>query len=315
MHATLLALFALALIAAPAHAGVVKNGFELEGGLIPPSEILHGGPPRDAIPALTAPRFVAAGEARWLADDDRVLGLQRGGIAKAYPIAILNWHELVNDRLGDEPVVVTYCPLCGTGMVFAARSGGRPLTFGVSGLLYNSDVLFYDHQSDSLWSQLLRQAVTGPEAGAQLEMLAVSHTTWADWRARHPETRVLSRETGYARDYDRNPYGGYDRDERLFFPVANVSRRYHPKEQVLGVSLGGLHKAYPFSELAAQGSARIDDVLAGRRLTVTWDDVHRTARVFDGEGTEIPAVTAFWFAWYGFHPETGIYRAPSQGAR
>jgi len=312
MNIALPVLMALALTAASAVAGIVKNGFELEGGLIDPDEILQGGPPRDGIPALMVPVFVTAEKAQGLADTDRVLGVVRGGIARAYPIAILNWHELVNDRFGDEPVVVSYCPLCGTGMVFAAEQGGDALTFGVSGLLYNSDVLFYDHQSGSLWSQLLRKAVTGPMQGASLQMLPVSHTSWADWRDRYPGTHVLSRETGYGRDYDRNPYGGYDRNGRIFFPVANVSNRFHPKEQVLGVSLNGQHKAYPFTELAGAGSAQIDDVFAGQPVTVTWNEVHRSARAFDRDGEEIPTVTAFWFAWYGFHPETAVYRAPLQ---
>ena len=312
MNSLLPVLMALTLIAAPASAGVVKNGFELEGGLINPDEILQGGPPRDGIPALTKPHFVAADEAHGLADGDRVLGLDRNGIARAYPIAILNWHELVNDRFGDEPVVVSYCPLCGTGMVFAAELGGDALTFGVSGLLYNSDVLFYDHQSGSLWSQLLRKAVTGPMQGANLEMLPASHTSWADWRARYPETQVLSRETGYTRDYDRNPHGGYDTDGRIFFPVSNVSNLYHPKEQVLGVSIDGQHKGYPFTELAGAGSERIDDQFAGQRVTVIWDEVHRTARALDQGGEQIPTVTSFWFAWYGFHPETLVYRAPPE---
>lgn len=120
------------------------------------------------------------------------------GQAKVYPIAILNWHEIVNDRIGGKPIVVSYCPLCGTAMVFNANAKGIR-TFGVSGLLYHSDVLVYDRESQSLWSQILQQAVTGPVAGTRLELLPASHTSWQEWSARYPNTQVLSRDTGYHR--------------------------------------------------------------------------------------------------------------------
>jgi hypothetical protein len=126
------------------------NGFDVSDALIPRSEIMSGGPPRDGIPALTDPAFESAAAAG-LAPDDRVLGLARNGIAKAYPLSIMTWHEIVNDRFDAEPVVVTYCPLCFTGMAFGAALDGRRHDFGVSGLLYNSDVLMYDRQTESLW--------------------------------------------------------------------------------------------------------------------------------------------------------------------
>ncbi|WP_373509099.1 DUF3179 domain-containing (seleno)protein [Thiocapsa sp.] len=141
------------------------NAFDLSGGLAPPDEIHVGGPPRDGIPALTDPAFVPAAQADFLAPDDRILGLTPGGEARAYPIAILNRHEIVNDGIGGRAVAVTYCPLCGTGVAFDALHTGRRVEFGVSGLLYNSDVLLYDRQTESLWSQIAKQAVTGPMKG------------------------------------------------------------------------------------------------------------------------------------------------------
>lgn len=165
----------LLLLPMLAASGVVcaleKNGFELRRPLLPADEIVQGGPPRDGIPALDEPEFVDAGDARFLEPDDRILGISLGGSARAYPVRILNYHEIVNDRIGTEPVVITYCPLCGSGMAFASEVDGRLLTFGVSGLLYNSDVLLFDRQTESLWSQLRKQAVTGPLKGLNLEML------------------------------------------------------------------------------------------------------------------------------------------------
>jgi len=141
------------------------NGFDLSGALIPVRDIESGGPPRDGIPSIDDPRFVGASKASFLAPEDRVLGVAIEGEAKAYPVAILNWHEIVNDRSLDQNFVVTYCPLCGSGMVFVADVGERALSFGVSGLLYNSDMLLYDRNTESLWSQLLAKAVSGPLKG------------------------------------------------------------------------------------------------------------------------------------------------------
>ena len=135
----------------------------------------------------------------WLEHGDRVLALEANGVAKAYPIRILNWHEVVNDEIGGEPVLVSFCPLCGTGMAFDARLDGRRLIFGVSGLLYNSDVLMYDLETESLWTQIGSRALTGPRQGKKLRQIPLLHTTWERWREEHPDGLVLSRETGHDR--------------------------------------------------------------------------------------------------------------------
>ena len=156
--------------------GQIKNGYLLNDALIPADEIHHGGPPRDGIPAIDTPQFVDADAAGFLKPSDRVLGIERNGVRKAYPVAILNWHEIVNDRFADEPLVVTYCPLCGTGIAYLSVSGGVELKFGVSGLLYNSDMLLYDRETESLWSQISRQAISGPMKGRKLKSVPVMHT-------------------------------------------------------------------------------------------------------------------------------------------
>jgi hypothetical protein len=291
--------------------GEVLNGFDLRDASVPIPAIQRGGPPRDGIPAIDHPRFVPAGQAD-LRDGDRVLGIARHGVVRAYPVRILNWHEIVNDRLGGEPVAITYCPLCGTGMAFNARVGGRELAFGVSGLLYNSDVLLYDRATQSLWSQIMSRAITGPLKGTVLTVEPLTHTTWADWRTRHPRTEVLSADTGHVRDYARDPYEGYDKVTQLMFDVEHRDARLPPKEWVLGLRLDGEVKAYPFSRLErlADARGRLADTVAGRRIEIRYDRLHRTAEVFDADGRSLPAVMAYWFAWVAFHPKTELLKEP-----
>lgn len=216
---------------------------------------------------------------------------------------------MVNDRFGNEPVVVTFCPLCGTGMAFLATVEGRVLEFGVSGLLYNSDVLLYDRQTESLWSQLMTTAISGPLKGRRLTMTPVAHTSWADWRQRYPDTRVLSPETGHSRDYGRDPYAGYAQSERVMFPLRFKNRRFHPKEPVIGVERDGRFKAYPFTELE-RAATPVSDRIGDHPVRIEYDAAHRTGRVLDAAGQEIPSVIGFWFAWSAFHPETEVYTAP-----
>ena len=288
--------------------GVTRNGFDLSDSLIPVEKIESGGPPRDGIPSIDDPKFLSAGEAKFLKDRDQVIGLYRNGVAKAYPIRILNWHEIVNDQFKDEAVVVSFCPLCNTGMAFTVENPNMDFTFGVSGLLYNSDVLLYDRQTGSLWSQIMGKAVSGPLKGLTLPLLSSRHTTWRDWREQYPETLVLSRDTGFRRDYKKSPYLDYSKSEQLFFRVEHENKEYRRKELVLGVSVGERHKAYPFSELARVDSASFQDDFAGRELTVTYSKPDKAAHLVSQDGEEFPSVLAYWFAWYAFHPDTEIFR-------
>jgi len=286
-----------------------KNGFNLQGSLIPVEQILSGGPPKDAIPAIDKPHFVVADMADFLTDDSAVIGINYQGLSKAYPINVLNWHEIVNDTFNNTPIVVTFCPLCGSGMAFLASIENKAHTFGVSGLLYNSDVLLYDRQTESLWSQLMTQAISGQHKGRKLQSLPVLHTTWQDWKTKHPDTIVLSTETGHNRNYAKSPYAAYLKSPRTMFPLTSVSRRYHPKEEVLGVESEGQFKAYPFVELE-KGSAEFSDTFNGLGIIIRFDKKYRTASIFDQQGNQLPAVRTFWFAWYAFHPKTEVYVAP-----
>jgi hypothetical protein len=283
------------------------NGFDLRDALVPAEAIAAGGPPRDGIPAIDRPRFVDAARGG-LRPTDRVLGLRLGDEARAYPVRILNWHEIVNDRIGGCAVAVTYCPLCGTGIAFDARVAGGDARFGVSGLLYNSDVLLYDRGTESLWSQILGRAISGPLKGTLLAPLPLAHTSWADWHRREPATKVLSTDTGHARDYDRDPYEGYEAVPRLMFDVQHRDDRVSMKEWVLGVVVDGRAKAYPFERLARRigREGALHDRTGARALTIRYDAGHRTAEAFDADGRPLPAVMAYWFAWVAFHPRTEL---------
>ncbi|MBI1823757.1 MAG: DUF3179 domain-containing protein [Nitrospirae bacterium] len=283
-------------------------GFDFNRHSIPVKEIVSGGPPKDGIPALLKPQFLDASQALFLSDTDRLLELVQRGEAKAYPLKILNWHEIVNDQFGGRPVLITYCPLCGSGMGFDPVIKGKTYTFGVSGLLYKSDVLMYDHETESLWSQLKQEAVTGAMTGARLPLLPLVHTTWGVWRKEHPDTRVLSTETGYIRDYSRDPYGDYATSPRLMFPAGKTNSLYPAKEWMIGIVLDGKAKVYPFSELS-KGEKVFSDQVGSSEVHIQYDPVSHSARIKDHSGNDLPAVTSYWFAWTAFYPETEVYRS------
>ena len=311
--AILLTLLAGALLYRFAVPAGLDNGFDLSNSILPRNEIQHGGPPRDGIPALSDPRLVAAGDADYLQPGDRVLGIEIDGAARAYPIPILNWHEIVNDTVGGRRLAITYCPLCGTGVAFDAIIDGEPTDFGVSGLLYNSDVLLYDRASESLWSQILGKAVSGARVGERLTPVPLTHTTWKAWRASHPHTLVLSDDTGYSRNYRRDPYDGYEQSRHTYFSVNNTApASYHPKEIVVGLEVDGVYKAYPFIELERQGKAMFDDRVNGRDFVIHWDAPNRSVTIADEDGNAVAAIQGFWFAWFAFHPQTLVFEAAAE---
>ncbi|MDC1287293.1 DUF3179 domain-containing protein [Gammaproteobacteria bacterium] len=286
------------------------NGFDLSSSLLPVEQILHGGPPRDGIPALSDPKLIKAAQAEYLHPNDRVIGVVLHGEARAYPIAILNWHEIVNDEIDAQRFAVTYCPLCGTAVAFEASIDGKATDFGVSGLLYNSDVLLYDRETESLWSQILGKSVAGKRVGKQLTPIPISHTTWRDWRAKHPATLVMSDDTGHPRDYRRNPYAGYEASRSTFFAVNNEAPdTYHPKEIVVGLGIDGIYKAYPFIELDKQGKQSFTDSLNGKEFNFEWDSDNRSIRITDTVGNPVASIQGFWFAWFAFHPDTEVFKA------
>ena len=238
--------------------------------LVPREEIIPGGPPPDGIPAIDRPKFVSAGEAgRWLKPKEPVLALAIGGDARAYPLQILMWHEIVNDVVGGVPVAVTYCPLCNSALVFERTVERVTLDFGTSGMLYKSDLVMYDRQSHSLWAQMEGRAIVGSRVGTRLNPRPANTIAFEDWRAAHPEGQVLARETGHHRRYGVNPYDSYDEPTvGPFLYRGTLDPRRPPKERVVGVAIGEVRRAYPFPLLEKHRVAH--DTVAGQPIVIFY---------------------------------------------
>jgi hypothetical protein len=236
--------------------------------LVPLGEILSGGPPPDGIPAIDRPKFIPPKEAdQWLKPKEPVLALSVGDDARAYPLQILIWHEIVNDTVGGRPVAVTYCPLCNSGIVFDRTIAGTIYDFGTSGRLYKSDLVMYDRQTHSLWAQMEGRAIVGDLAGAKLAVLPSNTLAYGAWKEFYPHGKVLSKETGASRRYGENPYEAYDKlDSVPFLFYGSLDRRLSPKERVVGVVLNGAARAYPFGQLAKRKV--VHDSLNGQPLVI-----------------------------------------------
>ncbi len=216
------------------------------------TEILDGGPGKDGIPSLRSPQFVSQDVAdQYLDPREPVIALEINGEARAYPIQILIWHEIALDELGGVPVAVTFCPLCNTAITFDRRVDGEVRDFGVSGLLRRSDLIMFDRTNESLWQQITGEAFVGQDSGKRLDFIPSQIVSWEAFRASFPEALVLSRDTGFSRNYGVNPYQGYDRiGSGTLFPHGNEDERLEGKERVLTVEVGGQPVAFPFVELS-----------------------------------------------------------------
>ncbi len=271
------------------------------------SELQQGCPARDCIPSIDDPVFVPAGEASHVAADDPVIAVDLGGVQRAYPTAILDQHEIVNDRIGDTPLAITWCPLCGSAVGVDRRVAGAVTEFGVSGLLFNSDLVLYDRATGTLWDQIEATGIVGPLTGERLALVPVSLVRFGDWAEAHPGTEVLSTDTGFAdRDYERDYYAKYRASDALMFPVSRTSDRLPPKARVYGFLLpqGALALAQAaLDEANPLGVERFGREYSARR------DVDGSVRLTDvSDGSSYAPIPLFWFAWYTFHPETELVR-------
>ncbi|NNG26336.1 MAG: DUF3179 domain-containing protein, partial [Ignavibacteriaceae bacterium] len=212
-------------------------------------ELVSGGPPKDGIPAIFIPKFETQSEAGdWLDDKEPVIALEIEGEAKAYPLSILIWHEIANDNVGGVAVVVSFCPLCYSAIVYDRRINGVEPYFGVSGLLRMSDLVMYDNVTESFWQQFTGEAIVGDMAGSKLDFIPAQIISFQQFKYSYPKGTVLSKETGYERDYGRNPYVGYDDiNQTPFLFKEELDDRLPPNEKVIAIKEEGLLKAYPYS--------------------------------------------------------------------
>ena len=298
---------------------------------------VSGGPDKDGIPSIDDPSFISPSEVDFLADGDPVFGVVRDGVAKAYPQNILAQHEIVNDELAGDPVSVTYCPL--TGTVLGFDRGGT--TFGVSGRLVNDNLIMYDRATETWWPQILATAVPGPwntePAVRSLREFRLVWTTWDRWRGQHPNTQVLSQDTGSPRNYARDPYGDYNPRDGYYaggaplFPPLREDDRYGPKQVVMGARAPEGAVAFLKDGLREAGllTGQLGDVpvLAAHDPRYDTGYVYRnpdeaTYEPVDGgvrgptgdthSPDQLPldrvhTFDAMWFAWAGFYPETNVY--------
>ena len=234
-------------------------------------EILSGGPPRDGIPSIDAPTFDSQDVAGiWLASNEPVIAVEIDGEARAYPLQILTWHEIVNDTINDVPIIVTFCPLCNSALVFDRRFEGQVFEFGTSGLLRNSDLIMYDRTTETLWQQFTGEGIVGELAGEQLTFLPSTLVSFKDFSEAYPEGVVLSQNTGFNRAYGRNPYAGYDSIDQPFLFAGELDGRLPAMARVVTVSLAdvGVDVAYLVSDLAEVGV--INDNQGGQDLVVFY---------------------------------------------
>ncbi len=263
--------------------------------LVPYSEILSGGPPKDGIPSIDNPQFQSTSEAEeWLNDREPVVFVQVGDDARAYPIQILMWHEIVNDTVGDEPLMVSFCPLCNTAIAFKRTFNGQVLDFGTTGRLRFSNLIMYDRQTETWWQQATGDAIAGEYTGAQLEFYPAAIISWKDFKTQYAEGKVLSRDTGRPRDYGRNPYFGYDDiNQTPFLFRGETPGQLPPMARVLTVDLNGEATAYPYDVLSE--FSVVNDTVGGEAIIVFWAE--GTASALDRsnipEGREVGAAVAY----------------------
>jgi hypothetical protein len=290
--------------------------------LVPLSQFRSGGPGKDGIPALDHPRFAPARAIRFLRPREPLIELTVRGQTRGYPLQILIWHEIANDRIRGVPVTVTFCPLCNTAIAFDRRVAGRTLDFGTTGNLRFSDLVMYDRQSESWWQQFSGQALVGHYAGVSLRRFPVRIVSWQDFRTSHPDGLVLTRNTGFSRPYGQNPYTGYDSvDSPPYFPVRNSSdRRLPPKARVVYIEEGRTSVAISESLLARRKAMRVD--VGGHRLLVrvtgTAASALDNATIAAGRslvtaavteaGRPVPFSEPFWFAVAAFRAHVRLIR-------
>ena len=285
---------------------VTKRGVKY---LVDPDKLARGGPPKDGIPSIDNPKFVSVEDAdQWMKENDIVLAITYKGVKRAYPLRIMAWHEIVNDTIAGDPILITYCPLCGSGIAYERKINGEEVEFGTSGKLYNSNLVMYDRKTNSYWSQIDGLAIVGELSGTILTPLPVSIATvaWRDWKKAHPDSDVLSRETGFTiRPYGVDPYSGYYKDSSILFPVENRDDRANPKTVIFGIKVNGVYKAYQEDDLKELKT--IEDTVGGVRIRIEREDSGIVSITNLETGEEIVKERDFWFAWYAFHPDTELY--------
>jgi len=311
--------------------------------LVEPSKLNPAGPPKDGIPSLDDPKFQTIKEAnQWLTDDEFGLGVNYNNLAKFYPYKILLRHEVVNDFFANKPALITYCPLCVSGIAFERNVNDETLEFGVSGKLYNSNLVMYDRKTNSYWSQYLGKSIVGEFTGKQLKLIPSDTMTYGDWKKINSGTLVLSIDTGFPFSYDVDPYNreGYDYYTNQDIWFDNKDKRLNSKELILGIKVNNTYKAYRIEDIKSQNI--IQDIIGNKSIVIFYNEDYDVVRFFNTELngnnlkfnlidnkiidentnsewdingnsntseklSQIMPTYSFWFTWSAFHPATGLH--------
>jgi hypothetical protein len=294
------------------HEGWKKTDFSTKS--IDYSEIMSGGPPKDGIPSIDEPKFATVKSVTDLADTEPVIGLSINGKAKAYPLRILIWHEIVNDELAGVPVTVTYCPLCNSAIVFDRRVNGQVLDFGTTGKLRNSDLVMYDRQTESWWQQFIGTGIAGEMTGTELKSIPARLEAFALFKKRYPEGLVLVPANPKFRDYGRNPYFNYDSAAKPFLFRGDMPEGISPMARVIMFKRGGKPQAVAMELIAEKKSVKFDDIqitwTAGQNSALDDTQIEKgrdvgniTVQKITANGTEdIVYDVTFAFVANAFHP-------------
>ena len=323
-----LAAFSLAAIASPKRwkaQGWTKTDFSKTS--IKWDDILSGGPPKDGIPSIDKPKFIAIGDDKELKPKDPVIGLEINGDARAYPLRVLIWHEIVNDTVGGVPVSITYCPLCNSAIVFDRRVGNKTLDFGTTGKLRNSDLVMYDRQSESWWQQFTGEAIVGSMLGTRLKMIPARLESFAQFKARNTNGKLLVPNNPEMRRYGQNPYVGYDRAGYPFLYKGEMPKGIEPMVRVIVVKIAASGKraarplAVTMNLLRKKGTYRLGDVdlswKAGQASALDSGLIARgrdvgtvlaSRKAADGTSVPVPYDVTFAFVYHAFHPDGKIIK-------
>lgn len=314
--------------------------------LIPENQVFDGGPGKDGIPALTDPEVASISSISYLDDSDLVLIFKKDDEVRIYPHPILDWHEIINDKINGTPIAITYCPLTGSGIAWNRIIDGEETTFGVSGLLYNSNLIPYDRKTGSNWSQMKIQSINGPLISSNIKTYPLVESSWRTAKSSFPDAQVVTTNTGFSRNYNDYPYGDYRRNHSsLIFPTSGDDNRVNAKERILGVFENDNTKAYKISDFG-DGKTLIDNIgndrfliygnsnkniivafnianiptstefsiSSGNDQFILSDNNGNLYDVFGNSNNSgnsnlesAKSFVAYWFAWAAFYPDTELY--------
>jgi len=278
-----------------------------QNNLVPSEDIVYGGIEQGGIPSIDNPLFISVLEANaYIEDDDYGILINIDNQYRFYPYSILSWHQIVNDTFRDTPLAVTFSPLCNSGVVFERVLGDDELVFSVSENVYNNNLLLLD-EAGSQWSQIMAQAITGDSAGERLVVHPYQVLRWNVVRDNYSQTEVLSRETGFSRNYDRNPYINFYHEKDIMFPLTHTDDTIETKELIRGVVIDNIPAAFTVLDIMTSDEQTKTETIGEETITATYNSTMATIEFTDNSGEQIQSYEAFWFCWVAHYPQTELF--------